>query len=388
MEGLNAFATTYFFNFLFFFMRSQFGFTDANNLWLSALNGLFYIPGSWFGGWFAQKFGYFRALRLGFSLLSIALFIGIGLSESWSLCLILTLWTFGVCFTWPTLEALVSEGENRQGLQSMIGTYNMVWAGGSALGYFTGGALLNILGMKSLFWLPIGIHILQIAIVGWLSIRLRRIGLLVPKNTSEDTTDCQTNIPHETDHVIHHSKAFLHMAWIANPFAYVAINTVVALMPGLANRMDLGLAGAGFFCSIWFFARFAAFFILWKWTGWHYRFSWLIGSYWICLLCFLCILLVPQFHIIILAQIIFGLGVGLIYYSSLFYSMDVGDTKGEHGGFHEAAIGSGLFTGPAVGATGLYFLPQYPSSGAWAVAALLTLGLGVIYWVKQVKFTE
>jgi MFS family permease len=159
-------------------------------------------------------------------------------------------------------------------------------------------------------------------------------------------------------------------------------------MPGLANRMELNLATAGIFCSIWFFARFAAFFILWRWTGWHYRFSWLICAYWVSLLCFLCILLVPQFHIIIAAQIIFGFCVGLIYYSSLFYSMDQSDTKGEHGGFHEAAIGSGLFTGPTVGATGLYLFPQYPSSGAWAVAGLLTFGLGVIYWVKRTKLME
>ena len=30
----------------------------------------------------------------------------------------------GMCFTWPTLEALVSEGESRAGLQHMVGIYN------------------------------------------------------------------------------------------------------------------------------------------------------------------------------------------------------------------------------------------------------------------------
>jgi hypothetical protein len=76
-----------------------------------------------------------------------------------------------------------------------------------------------------------------------------------------------------------------------------------------------------------------------------------------------------------LAETVFGVALGLIYYSSLFYSMDVSETKGVHGGIHEAAIGLGNFAGPAVGAAALHFLPQRPNSGAWAVAGLLLTGL-------------
>jgi len=38
------------------------------------------------------------------------------------------------------------------------------------------------------------------------------------------------------------------------------------------------------------------------------------------------------------------------------YSMDVGETKGEHGGLHEAMIGAGMCLGPAVGALSLYLV--------------------------------
>ena len=77
-----------------------------------------------------------------------------------------------------------------------------------------------------------------------------------------------------------------------------------------------------------------------------------------------------------MAQVIFGGAIGLIYYSSLFHSMDVGEAKGEHGGIHEAAIGVGNCIGPAVGATWLQFLPQHVNSGAIAVSAPLLCGLG------------
>ena len=93
---------------------------------------------------------------------------------------------------------------------------------------------------------------------------------------------------------------------------------------------------------------------------------------------FAAIVLAPNLPILLLAQLIFGAVAGLIYYSSLFYSMDLGDAKGEHGGIHEAAIGLGNFVGPAVGAASLHFLPQYSNSGALAVSTLLLLGLGAL----------
>jgi hypothetical protein len=169
---------------------------------------------------------------------------------------------------------------------------------------------------------------------------------------------------------------FLRLAWLANPFAYVAINTIIAVIPGVAKRLELSTMVAGFCCSLWCFARVGAFLALWRWDGWHYRFRWLFVAYLVMIGTFAGILTAPNLAVLVLAQIVFGGVIGLIYYSSLFYSMDLGDTKGEHGGIHEAAIGLGNFAGPAVGAASLYFLPQYANSGAAAVSGLLLLGLG------------
>jgi hypothetical protein len=148
------------------------------------------------------------------------------------------------------------------------------------------------------------------------------------------------------------------------------------VIPGVAKRLDLSTMVAGFCCSIWCFSRLGAFFVLWRWNGWHYRFRWLLVSYLALVGTFASILMAPNLAVLVMAQIVFGCVAGLIYYSSLFYSMDLGDTKGEHGGIHEAAIGLGNFAGPAVGAASLYLLPQYANSGALAVSALLLLGLG------------
>ena len=126
---------------------------------------------------------------------------------------------------------------------------------------------------------------------------------------------------------------------------------------------------------MWFFSRVATFLGLWLWTGWHYRLRWFLTAYGLLIVSFAALLLVPRLLVLLLAQVAFGFAVGLLYYSSLYYSMAVGDTQGEHGGMHESAIGAGIFAGPAVGATALRVLPEYPNSGAWAVTLALCGGL-------------
>ena len=131
------------------------------------------------------------------------------------------------------------------------------------------------------------------------------------------------------------------MAWLANPFAYIGINTLIAVMPGIARRLELSTMLAGFWGSFWCFARLGTFVGLWLWPGWHYRFRWLLAAYLALVGAFITILLAPNLPVLVAAQIVFGGAIGLIYYSSLFYSMDSSETKGEHGGIHESAIGLG-----------------------------------------------
>jgi predicted MFS family arabinose efflux permease len=164
------------------------------------------------------------------------------------------------------------------------------------------------------------------------------------------------------------------LAWIANPFSYVAIYTILPLIPELAQRLGLSPTETGWFCSVWLFARLAAFGLLWRWDGWHYRFGYLNGAFLLLIVSFAAMLLAPALWILIVAQVAFGLAAGLIYYSSLFYSMDRGEAKAYQGGLHEAAIGAGSFAGPALGAVALHLFPRQLFAGAAAVSALLVVG--------------
>jgi predicted MFS family arabinose efflux permease len=224
-------------------------------------------------------------------------------------------------------------------------------------------------GFKTIFFLPLAILIVELAAVLWLE--KHASAAAASRSVIALPPDPHRPSPAKT-------KAFLRMAWLANPFAYVAINTLIPLLPTVAAHFHLSPMFAGFTCSLWCFVRLGIFIVLWHWTDWHYRFRWLVTAFATLIVSFAAILIVPHLAVLLLAQIFFGAAIGLIYYSSLFYSMDASEAKGEHGGIHEAAIGIGNCVGPAVGAAALQWAPQFAHSGAVAVSGLLLCGFGAL----------
>lgn len=387
LAALNTLATTWFLNYLFFFLHDEFGFGNRENLWFSAVYGFVYIFAAWQCGKFAQRRGYLASLKLGFSGLAIVMVIGALLNTSMEILCVLIGYSIMLLFTWPALEALVSENETQAGVQHQVGVYNCTWAIVAALANLTGGKLYDSSGRVAIFWLPAGIFALEFILT-------LGIARFVSRTAGQDSTVETKRPPSETpavvEEVAYHQavppRTFLKMAWVANPFAYVAIYTVIAVMPGIGQKLALSPTEVGLFCSTWMFARLATFVLLWQWKGWHYRFRWLICAYILLVASFMLLLLAPELWLVVLAQVFFGFGTGLLYYSSLFYSMDVGgESQGEHGGLHEAAIGIGVFVGPALGAATLQFMPMHSNNGVFAVSALLLCGLAALVALRVKK---
>jgi len=370
LEGLSSFATAFYSYYLYFFTRDEFGFDNKDNLAFAALNGLIYTISAWQAGRFAQRRGYFTALKVGFILMIVAWAGGSQCHSALGVILATALLNVGMCFLWPTIEALVSEGGDAITLPRAVGTYNLVWASTNALALFTGGTLVESFGFKTIFYLPLALCVGQLVATLWLE---KLVTDATAKSVSVTVLPPDPHRPSPTK-----TRAFLRMAWLANPVAYIAINTFIPELPGVAAHFHLSPMFAGFTCSLWGFVRFGTFLTLWLWTGWHYRFRWLVTAFALLILSFASILTVPSLMVLIGAQIFFGGAIGLIYYSSLFYSMDAGDTKGEHGGIHEAAIGIGNCIGPATGAVTLQFLPGLAHGSAIAVSALLLCGFGAL----------
>jgi predicted MFS family arabinose efflux permease len=374
IEGMTSFAVVIYFNYLYFFFRDKFGFNDRQNLELAAFIGLIYVFTSWQAGKFAQRCGNFTALKIGFGVMAVGLAAGSQLNSVAGAIAAACVVNVGMCFIWPVLEALVSEGETPKHVPNAVGVYNITWAVTNATSFFIGGTLIKKLGYESMFYVPLAFVTVLFALVFWLEKihvvkKADAIGIKLPPDPNRPSPA--------------RAKNFQRMAWLANPFAYIAINTLLAVLPGIAAKFQLSTMLAGFALSLWCFARVIAFVILWQWTGWHYRFRWLVGAFVLLIISFTTILVVHSLAAVLIAQIFFGAAIGLIYYSSLFYAMDASETKSEHGGIHEAAIGVGNCFGPAVGAAAIWLAPQSATVGAWAVSGLLTVGLGGLLWLRQ-----
>jgi len=381
LAGLNTVATSYFLNYLFFFMRDHFAFGNKENLLVSALHGFIYTFSAWQCGKFAKRRGCLLSLKIGFLGLTAVMVVAAFLNTWYLMMAGLACYSVVLLLTWPALESLVSERENQRGVQKMVGIYNCTWAGGAAFAYFTGGRLYDAFGRGAVFWLPAGMFFTQFLLTLWLERHHDTVLARTPEPEREPVNS--PDAAAMTSPVM--PEAFLKMAWLASPFGYVAINTLLAVMPGIANRLDLSPTRVGLFCSVWLFGRVGAFALLWQWNGWHYKFRYMCLAFVMLIGSFTAILLAHVLWIVVAAQLFFGLATGLIYYSSLFYSMDVGEASSEHGGLHEAFIGMGICIGPGLGALALYLMPSHPDAGAWAVSGLLVCGLAGLVWLRMKK---
>src|SRR3954469_7313135 len=81
LEGLNSFATVQYLYYFYFFTEKAFGFSTKANLAAAALNGGLTAFGAFWGGKFAQKQGYHKALKVGFTVMMVSLAIGSQLSS-------------------------------------------------------------------------------------------------------------------------------------------------------------------------------------------------------------------------------------------------------------------------------------------------------------------
>src|SRR4051812_24623133 len=154
LAAFNTVATCYFSTYLFFFLHHHFGFGNRQNLWVSALYGFIYTFAAWQCGRFAQRRGFLTSLKVGFTGLALVMFAGAFVSSLTATLCIVAAYSVVLLFTWPALEALVSENETQSGVQQMVGVYNCTWAAAAAFAYFTGGKLYDSSDRGAVFWLP------------------------------------------------------------------------------------------------------------------------------------------------------------------------------------------------------------------------------------------
>lgn len=336
IEGITSFGCTLFQQGIFFWAAAVHGFTATENLLLGATQGLVYILTAAFGGKASDRWGYDRVLMVAM--------VGIGLVNVslWMLPIHAAPFILAALFVammgpfWPSLEANVMHVAGTVSVPKRLGLYNLVWSATGALGFFTCGFLVKW-RMDAIIWIPGLLMLAQIPLLlGRKAHALAQDG--VDAHAEAGGPDRATR------------RRFMHLHWLSNSLGYFMMNGLAALLPMLGERLGLTASGIIWLTCSYLFARALAFLILMLWEGWHYRAGWSLAALLIAPVCLAAMFFAPSAPYVLAAGVVFGFALGLSYSGSLYYSMNYGDSKGEHGGLHEAILGGGILTGPLAGA--------------------------------------
>jgi len=358
---------------IFFYTSQRFAWGAAQNMSLAAGQGTVYVIGALLSHRVRARWGARTVLVILYALLAI-LAAQLALSPpQWRMVVILLIYMFVAALNWPILESLVTAGADAREMSRRVGMYNIVWASSAAIAVAGAGALIS-------YWPP---ALFIAAIIGHLIAALLIVipapiavtaASLVSELTNEEAT--------QASRLQHERTLALWLSRIALPASYVVNYALSALLPSLPVLHNLSPTGQTVCGSVWLAARFVSFVILGRTIFWHGRPRLLLVSAILMLIAFLGVTMPAGISgridllVMLMAQIVLGLVMGMIYSGSLYFGMVLSDGSTEHGGYHEALIGLGSALGTGMGAATQWIWPGELRTAVIAVAGIV--GISVI----------
>ncbi len=236
----------------------------------------------------------------------------------------------GFALVWPPIEAWIAHLSTADNLRRNFGIFNISWCLGAAPGPLMAGIASDLNTSLSF-----GIGILLMAISGAM-ISTRRIS--IPRENPSPLSESQER-----------SRKFLYLAWTANFATYFTLGIVRSLFPKLINQLGMGGATTGGLLSAVSFSQVIMFAILSSTSWWHHRIVPLVLSQVGVIASCLLIYLTSDFASFLPVMFLLGSAAGVVYFSSIYYSLDAPAGLGARSGLHEAIIGLGIVAGPLTG---------------------------------------
>jgi MFS family permease len=348
--GLTAFAsagTSVIWNGLPFIAKQQYDFSEAKNLALYLFIGLVYISGALSAGKLTKAIERYCSPR---TLLAVLLLtqtivcmtpiISVGQWTIW-----LAGGVLGVCsaWMWPIVESFLVAGRHGREMRRIIGWWNMVWMISVAGTMFAmaplmeGNASMVIVGLGGMFGLATFVLI------------------LFPKSPAiHDIETSSRAVPQSYNKLLSGARVLL-------PMSYVINGTLAPLLPFVLTNLAIETFWQTPAVATWMIARVGMTAIMWRYEGWHGKWSILWMAIIAMAVGFVCIFTASGLPMLFAGLIIFGGGMGVTYYAGLYYAMAVGRARFDAGGTHEALIGTGYAVGPLAGLIAISFSSSHSS---------------------------
>ncbi|MCZ6688328.1 MAG: MFS transporter [Planctomycetota bacterium] len=339
---------------------------------VSAAGGACYVVAAIAGGRLSDRVPRLLLARIGCLSFSLLVF-GISLcTEIRSVILIFTPVGVSMGLFWPPIQARIADLAAPEGLADATGRFNIAWSLGKGFGFFSSGVLIELfssLGEDGALRATMAVA----AIAGVLPFLL----------LGESDPSKEQNAPQDPEIGRRkNGRPYLLAAWISNFAVFGAGAAIVTHHPKWISDMRMEEFHSNAFLAAVFISQTGGF-ILWSlYTRWRYR----LIEFWVVQVAFgvaiAALPLYPSFGLTLLLAPLVGLGLGLTYQASIFYSLDVGVERGRHSGLHEGILGSGNFLLPLLGglAAGTCLGNRAPYLVA---AAVVGLGLAVqvaVFW--------
>ena len=389
---LHSIPTTFFMYGTPFYTTLRYGWGASQNLLAQALIGFGVAIGALAGGQIAHATRPQRAIAIGLIGCLLAALLGLVSTQVGGPPLLLTalfLLSVSQAVGWPGIESGLMENEPHAVVQNYVSYFNLTWSFGTATAFLIATPLMRWLGLPVLFVLPAIFYAANLLLLSTYhapaaaayqssendsaegdfarddytgnvlaknALDSRSTPVLSPSTDRDAAAAVNAHVTADAARV--RGDAYRWLGWLANPLAFIAINVIVSYNPTIQARLHFSLAMASIWCGLWFYVRMIAFELLRRWTWWHYKWGFLCGAFAVTMVSFAALVGAPNLAVLLIAQIVFGLCVGLIYQSSLFYSMADSDAQGAHGGFHESFIGVGILVGPLIAYSGTLLAPK------------------------------
>ncbi|MHC4916549.1 MAG: MFS transporter, partial [Planctomycetota bacterium] len=315
--------------------KEEYGATPGQLGLIALISAGVYFGASLVLGRLSDHWGRRPSIVIGCLVGAAAFALGSRAAKLWHVYALMGLSALAMASFWPALEADISDNSTPRELPRRVGRFNVAWCGGFAVTGLTAGSLCQLVGHR------------------WVLLLVACVGLLTILIYLARTFESEGEVPGEPEECLARrsparASAFWRMALVLN-FAAMGANSVLRYHVPTVTGGDRPALGGGYL-TVLFAAETLTFIVLGLWHGWHYRGWPLVAS------CFLIVsggVLCGLFHQMIpvfaAGCALTGIGCGLVYNSSIYYSVAAESGRGRRGGIHESALGLGAAVVPYVG---------------------------------------
>jgi MFS family permease len=281
-------------------------------------------------GWLSDRWGR-RPFIVTSTLIFAAAFLGAVFStQIWQLYLVSCVSALGHALFWPQVEAELAAEADTHTLRQRLGRFNISWSVGDCLGALVAGVTLSLRPhLPFLLCVVTGIGISLLTSV---------LGL----STAGDRARSREHRPAKNHLLPASHGTFWKLALTANLFSAGFVSIVRRLFPDVAvEAFHYSGLQWGFMVMVVGLTRTAVFAVMARHHGWLYRPKRFFLVQALFPVSFLLIVLAQAYWVFLLAFALMGMATGVLYFSSIYYSVHGASSQAHRAGLHEASWGLG-----------------------------------------------